>query len=87
MLTYLIEALGKFSYFSENFSIFLKPKSIYLRNLKIFLENVIMFFEFIRCQNIYRIFFEIFESIYNILSTKYGFLDFSEFLKKVKSEF
>jgi hypothetical protein len=75
MLTYLIEVLGKFSYFF----IFWKPKSIYLRNLKIFLEILIMFFEFIRCQNIYRNFSGIFESIYNILSTKYGFLGFSEF--------
>jgi hypothetical protein len=79
MLTYLIEALGKFSYFSEYFSIFRKPKSIYLRNLKMFLEILIMFFEFIRCQNIYRNFYRIFESINNILRTKYGFLGFSEF--------
>jgi hypothetical protein len=79
MLTYLIEALDKFSYFSEYFSIFRKPKSIYLRNLKMFLEILIVFFEFIRCQNIYRIFSGIFESIYNILSTKYRFLGFSEF--------
>jgi hypothetical protein len=79
MLTYLIEALGKFSYFSEYFSIFRKPKSIYLRNLKMFLEIIIMFFEFIRCKKNYRNFSEIFESIYNILSTKYGFLGFSEF--------
>jgi hypothetical protein len=43
MLTYLIEALGKFSYFSENFSNFEKPKSIYFRNLKMFLETLIMF--------------------------------------------
>jgi hypothetical protein len=79
MLTYLIEVLGKFSYFSEYFSIFRKPKSIYLRNLKMFLEILTMFFEFIRCQNIYKIFSRIFESIYNILSTNYGFLGFSEF--------
>jgi hypothetical protein len=44
-----------------------------------FLEILIMFFEFIRCQNIYRNFSGIFESIYNILSTKYGFLGFSNF--------
>jgi hypothetical protein len=44
-----------------------------------FLETLIMFFEFIRCQNIYRNVSEIFERIYNILSTKYGFLGFSEF--------
>jgi hypothetical protein len=43
MLTYLIEGLGKFSYFSEYFSIFRKPKSIYLWNLKMFLEILIMF--------------------------------------------
>jgi hypothetical protein len=79
MLTYLIEALGKFSYFSEYFSIFWKPKSIYLWNLKMFLEILIMFFEFIRSQNIYRNFSGIFESIHNILITKYGFLDFFEF--------
>jgi hypothetical protein len=46
-----------------------------------FLEILIMFFEFIRCQNIYRNFSRIFESIYNIFSTKYGFLGFSEFEK------
>jgi hypothetical protein len=79
MLTYLIEALGKFSYFSEYFSIFQKPKSIYLRNLKMFLKILIMSFEFIRCQNIYRNFSGISKSIYNIFSTKYGFLGFSEF--------
>jgi hypothetical protein len=79
MLTYLIEALGKFSYFLEYFSIFRKPKSIYLRNLKMFLEIIIMFFEFNRCQNIYKNFSGISESIYNILSTKYGFLGFFEF--------
>jgi hypothetical protein len=50
-----------------------------LRNLKMFLEILIIFFEFIRCQNIYRKVSGIFESIYNILSTKYGFLGFSEF--------
>ena len=44
-----------------------------------FLEILIMFFEFIRSQNIYRNFSEIFESIYNILSTKYRFLGFFEF--------
>ena len=44
-----------------------------------------MFFEFIRCQNIYRNFSGIFESIYNILSTKYGFLGFFRILKKSKS--
>jgi hypothetical protein len=44
MLTYLIEALGKFSYFSEYFSSFRKPKFIYLWNLKMFLEILIMFF-------------------------------------------
>jgi hypothetical protein len=72
MLTYLIEALGKFSYFSET--------KIYLfEDLKMFLEILIMFFEFIRCQNINRNFSGIFESIYNILSIKYGFLGFSEF--------
>jgi hypothetical protein len=79
MLAYLIEALDKFSYFSEYFSIFRKPKSIYLRNLKLFLEILIIFFEFIRCQNIYRNFSGIFESIYNILSIKYEFLGFFEF--------
>ena len=52
-----------------------------------FLEILIMFFEFIRCQNIYRNFSGIFESIYNILSTKYGFLGFFRILKIVKSEF
>jgi hypothetical protein len=81
MLVYPIEALGRFSYFSEYFFIFQKPKSIYLRYLKMFLENLSMFFEFIRCQNISRIFSEICGSIYNILSTKYGFLGFSEFYK------
>jgi hypothetical protein len=46
-----------------------------------------MFFEFIRCQNFYRSFSGIFESIYNILSIKYGILGFFRILKKVKSEF
>jgi hypothetical protein len=46
-----------------------------------FLETIIMFFEFIRCQNISRNFSASFRSIYNILSTKYGFLGFSEFYK------
>jgi hypothetical protein len=44
-----------------------------------FLEILIMFFELIRCQNIYRKFSGIFESIYNILSIKYRFLGFSKF--------
>jgi hypothetical protein len=44
-----------------------------------FLEILTMFFEFIMCQNIYRKFSEIFESIYNILSIKYEFLGFSNF--------
>jgi hypothetical protein len=52
-----------------------------------FLEILIMFFEFIRCQNIYRNVSRIFESTYNILSTKYGFLGFFGILKIVKSEF
>jgi hypothetical protein len=61
-----------FFYFSEN--------KIYLFEvLKMFLETLSIFFEFIRCQNIYSKFSEIFRSIYNILSTKYGFLGFSEF--------
>jgi hypothetical protein len=55
--------------------------------LKMFFEILIMFFEFIRCQNIYRNLSGIFESIYNILSTKYGFLGFFRILKIVKSEF
>jgi hypothetical protein len=58
MLTYVIEALGKFSYFLEYFSIFWKPKSIYLRNIKMFLEILIMFFEFIRCQTFIGFFLE-----------------------------
>jgi hypothetical protein len=45
------------------------------------LETLSMFFEFIRCQNIYKSLSGIFRSIYNILSTKYEFLDFSEFYK------
>ena len=85
MLTYLIEALGKFSYFSEYFSIFRKPKSIYLWNLKMFLEILTMFFEFIRCQNIYMNFSGIFWSIYNILRTKYGFLGFFRILTEFPS--
>ena len=80
MLTYLIEALVKFSYFPET--------KIYLfEELKMFLEILIMFFEFIRSQNIYRNFSGIFESIYNILSTKYEFLGFFQILKIVKSKF
>jgi hypothetical protein len=62
MSIYLIEAFGKFSYFAEYFSVFRKPKSIYLRYLKIFLETLNMFFESIRCQNISRIFLDIFEA-------------------------
>jgi hypothetical protein len=81
MLVCPIEGLGKFSYFLEYFSIFRKPKSIYLRYLKMFLETLFMFFEFIRFQNISRIFSLIFGSIYNILSTKYGFIGFSKFYK------
>jgi hypothetical protein len=46
-----------------------------------FLETLNMFFEFVRCQNISRIYFGIFGSIYNIFSTKYGFVGFSEFYK------
>jgi hypothetical protein len=79
-LVYPIETLGRFSYFSEYFSVFLKPKSIYLRYLKMFLETLSIFFEFIRSQNIYRNISRIFGSIYNILSTKFGFLRFSEFI-------
>jgi hypothetical protein len=81
MLVYPIEALGRFLYFLEYFSIFQKPKSIYLRYLIMFLETLSIFFEFIRCQTISRNCFVIFGSIYNILSTKYGFLSFSEFYK------
>jgi hypothetical protein len=58
MLTYLIEALGKFSYFSEYFSIFWKPKSIYLRNLKMFLEILIMFFSSLGAKTFIGIFLE-----------------------------
>jgi hypothetical protein len=43
MLIYLIEALGKISYFLEYFSIFQKPKSIYFKYLKMFLETLSMF--------------------------------------------
>jgi hypothetical protein len=46
-----------------------------------FLETLNMFFELIRCQNISRNISGIFGSIYNILSTKYEFLGFSEFNK------
>jgi hypothetical protein len=46
-----------------------------------FSETLSMFFEFIKCQNISRNFSGVFGNIYNILSTKYGFLDFSEFYK------
>jgi hypothetical protein len=46
-----------------------------------FFETLSMFFEFIRCQNIYRNCFGFFGSVYNILSTKFGFLGFSEFYK------
>jgi hypothetical protein len=53
MLTYLIEALSKFSYFSEYFFYFPETKIYLFEELKIFLEILIMFFEFIRCQNIF----------------------------------
>jgi hypothetical protein len=52
-----------------------------------FSQTLIMFFELIRCQNIYMNCSGIFESIYNILSTEYGFLGFSKFKKMVKSKF
>jgi hypothetical protein len=55
MVIHLIEALDKFSYFSEYCSILQKPKIIYLRYLNIFLEALNMCFEFIGCQNISRI--------------------------------
>jgi hypothetical protein len=58
MLTYLIEALGKFSYFSEYFSIFRKPKSIYLWNLKMFLEILIMFLSSLGAKTFIGIFLE-----------------------------
>jgi hypothetical protein len=77
MLIYIIEVLGKFSYFSEYFSIFRKPKSTYLRYLKMFLETLSMFLSSLGAKT----FLGIFGSIYNILSTKYRFLGFSEFYK------
>jgi hypothetical protein len=46
-----------------------------------FFRNSKYVFEFIRCQNISMKISGIFESIYNILSIKYGFLDFFEFYK------
>jgi hypothetical protein len=49
-----------------------------------FLETLIMFFEFNRGQNIYRNFSRIFESIYNTLSIKYGFLGFFPNFKNSK---
>jgi hypothetical protein len=58
MLKYLIEALGKFSYFSEYFSIFRTPKSIYLRNLKMFLEILIMFLSSLGAKTFIGIFLE-----------------------------
>jgi hypothetical protein len=73
-----IEALGNFHIF-RNIFYFSETKIYLFEKLKMFLEILIMFSEFIRCQNIYRIFSGIFESIYNILSRKYGFLGFSEF--------
>jgi hypothetical protein len=78
MLTYLIEALDEFHIFGI-FFYFPETKIYLFEGLKMFLETLIMFFEFIRCQNIYRNFSGIFESIYNILITKYGFLGFFEF--------
>jgi hypothetical protein len=63
MLIYLIEAFGKFSYFSEYFSIFWKPKSIYLRYLKTFAKALNMFYEFIRYQIIFKNFPRIFGAI------------------------
>jgi hypothetical protein len=49
----------------------MEPKNVF--------RNSNYVFEFIRCQNIYRNFSGIYESIYNILSTKYEFLGFFEF--------
>jgi hypothetical protein len=81
MLIYLIEAHGKFSYFSEYFFIFLDAKSYLFEAPKMFLEPLNICFEFIGCQNISRNFSGIYGSIYNILNAKYEFLGFSEFNK------
>jgi hypothetical protein len=59
-----------------------RQKYIYLRYLNIFFKTLNLFFEIIRCQNISRNFSGIFGSIYNFLSTKYGFIGFSEFNKQ-----
>jgi hypothetical protein len=46
-----------------------------------FLETQSMFLSSLGAKTILGIFLEFFGSIYNILSTKYGFLGFSEFYK------
>jgi hypothetical protein len=51
---------------------------------KMCLKHVNISYRSARWQNIYRIFSGIFESIYDILSTKYGFLGFFRILKMVK---
>jgi hypothetical protein len=79
MLTYVIEALGQFSYFSRIFFYFPETKIYLFEELKNVSETLIMFFSLLGGQIFIGIFLEIFERIYNILSTKYGFLGFSEF--------
>jgi hypothetical protein len=81
MLIYLIEALGNFFIIFRIFFYFPKTKIYLFEVLKMFLETLNMFFEFTRCQNISRNDSRIFGSICNILSTKYGFIGFSEFNK------
>jgi hypothetical protein len=79
MLTYLIEAFGKIFIFFGIFFYFPETKIYLFEELKNVFRNSNYVFEFIGCQNIYRIFPVIFESIYKNLSTKYRFLGFSEF--------
>jgi hypothetical protein len=62
MLQYLIEALGKFSYFSEYFSILRKPKSIYLRYLKMFLKTLLMFLSSLGAKTFLEFFLEFLEA-------------------------
>jgi hypothetical protein len=77
MLVYPIEAISRFFIFLGIFLYFLETKIYLFEVLKMFLETLSMFFSSLGAKTFLGFFSEIFESIYNILSTKYGFLGFS----------
>jgi hypothetical protein len=74
MLIYIVEVSVKFSYLSDYFFYFRKEKYIYLRYLNIILKSPNIIIEFIRCQNISRIF----RAIWTFFDIK---IDFQYFLK------